>query len=171
VPRNVEIKARVRDLKALLAAVKAIADGEAELLLQDDTFFSSPRGRLKLRVLADGMGELIAYRRPDVGGPRESRFAKAPVTDPASLAAVLDSALGATGVVRKRRTLYRHGQTRIHLDEVEGLGTFLELEVELGDEQPTGEGERIARALMGRLGIGEDDLVAAAYVDLLARQS
>jgi len=167
VPRNVEIKARVRDLPALLTAVEAIADGPPELLLQDDTFFDSPFGRLKLRVSTNGTGELVAYRRPDVGGPRESSFVKAAVTDPAALAAVLADALGPAGVVRKRRIFCRHGQTRIHLDEVDGLGTFLELEVELRDGQPTGEGERIARELMARLGIAEDDLVATAYVDLL----
>jgi predicted adenylyl cyclase CyaB len=167
VPRNVEIKARVRDLPALRRAVAAIADGPPTLLLQDDVFFDSPRGRLKLRVFADGSAELISYLRNDVGGPRESRFAKAPVSDPAALAAVLDDALGTAGAVRKQRFLYRRGRTRIHLDEVEGLGCFLELEVELADGQAAAEGERTARVLMEELGIGEDDLVATAYVDLL----
>jgi predicted adenylyl cyclase CyaB len=167
VPRNVEIKARVRDLPALSQAVAAIADGAPTLLLQDDTFFDSPRGRLKLRVFAEGSAELISYLRSDVGGPRESRFAKAPVSDPAALVAVLDDALGTAGTVRKRRVLYRRGRTRIHLDEVEGLGSFLELEVELADGESVVDGERVARELMTRLGIAEDDLVAGAYVDLL----
>ena len=166
-PRNVEIKARVHDLAALSRAVAAIADGAPTLLLQDDTFFDSPRGRLKLRVFADGSAELISYQRGDVGRPRESRFAKAPVSDPAALAAVLDDALGTAGTVRKRRLLYRRGRTRIHLDEVEGLGSFLELEVELADGQAAADGERVARELMTRLGIAEEDLVASAYVDLL----
>jgi adenylate cyclase class IV len=170
VPRNVEIKARVRDLPALRRAVAAIADGPPTLLLQDDTFFDSPRGRLKLRVFGDGSAELISYLRADAGGPRESRFAKAPVSDPAALAAVLDDALGTAGAVRKHRTLYRRGATRIHLDEVEGLGSFLELEVELAEEQAAADGERVARELMGRLGITEQDLVAVAYVDLLGNR-
>jgi predicted adenylyl cyclase CyaB len=167
VPRNVEIKARVRDLPALRRAVEAITDGPPALLIQSDTFFEVPRGRLKLRAFADGTAELISYLRSDVGGPRESRFAKAPVSDPAALAAVLSAALGTAGVVRKRRFLYRRGPTRIHLDEVEDLGSFLELEVELADDQSTNEGERVARELMARLGIAEEDLIATAYVDLL----
>ena len=166
-PRNVEIKALVRDPQSLSRAVASIADGAPTLLLQDDTFFDSPRGRLKLRVFADGSAELISYLRSDVGGPRESRFAKAPVSDPAALAAVLDDALGTAGTVRKRRLLYRRGRTRIHLDEVEGLGSFLELEVELADGEAVADGESVARELMTRLGIAEDDLVATAYVDLL----
>ena len=166
-PRNVEIKARVRDLPAVRRAVEAIADGPPALLIQSDTFFEVPRGRLKLRAFADGTAELISYQRSDVGGPRESRFAKAPVSDPAALAAVLGGALGAAGVVLKRRTFYRRGPTRIHLDEVENLGSFLELEVELSDGQSAADGERTARELMATLGIAEDDLVAGAYVDLL----
>ena len=166
-PRNVEIKARIRDRAALDRAVAAIADGPAERLEQQDTFFDCPTGRLKLRRFADGSGELISYRRADADGPRESRFAKVPAPDPAALAELLADALGTAGVVRKRRDLYWHGQTRIHLDEVEGLGQFVELEVVLDDGQTAAEGEAIARELMTRLGIGEEDLVAVAYVDLL----
>jgi predicted adenylyl cyclase CyaB len=170
VPRNVEIKARVRDLPALSRAVAAIADGPPTLLIQSDTFFEVPRGRLKLRAFADGTAELISYLRSDVGGPRESHFAKAPVSDPAALAAVLDDALGTAGAVRKRRLLYRRGRTRIHLDEVAGLGSFLELEVELADGEAVADGEGVARELMTRLGIAEEDLVATAYVDLLGER-
>ena len=166
-PRNVEIKARVRDPQSLSRAVAAIADGAPTLLLQDDTFFDSPRGRLKLRVFADGSAELISYLRSDVGGPRESRFAKAPVSDPTALAAVLDDALGTAGTVRKRRLLYRRGRTRIHLDEVEGLGSFIELEVVLRPGEDPKAGIEEARRLSARLGIDREHLVDRAYVDLL----
>jgi predicted adenylyl cyclase CyaB len=166
VPRNVEIKARVQDLPALRRAVEAIADGPPTSLIQHDTFFEVPRGRLKLRVLDDGTAELISYLRDDVGRLRASHYLKAAVTEPGTLAAVLGAALGAGGVVRKRRSLYRRGATRIHLDEVENLGSFLELEVELAEGQPADDGERAARELMAELGIAKEDLVATAYVDL-----
>jgi predicted adenylyl cyclase CyaB len=80
---------------------------------------------------------------------------------------VLSQALGVRGVVRKKRTLYWTGQTRIHLDDVEGLGTFLELEVVLEPGQSTVEGVDMARQIMKRLNIEEDNLVEAAYIDLL----
>jgi predicted adenylyl cyclase CyaB len=80
---------------------------------------------------------------------------------------ILTSILGVLGVVRKRRWLYRTGQTRIHLDRVEGLGEFMELEVVLGPGQTEAEGIGVARGLMNRLGIAEDQLVEAAYLDLL----
>ncbi|KAM6424701.1 adenylate cyclase CyaB-like [Rhynochetos jubatus] len=128
---------------------------------------ASRGGRLKLRRTPDGRGELIFYERPDAAGPRLSCFRITPTDDPDGLEAVLARALGVLGAVRKRRLLYLVGQTRVHLDSVEGLGDFLELEVVLAEGQSAEDGERVARGLMERLGVREDDLVAGAYLDLL----
>ena len=166
-PRNVEIKARVRHPGCLRTAVEAVADGLPAQLSQEDIFFGCDGGRLKLRVFADGSGELIFYRRPDTTGPAESRFSKTPVEDPATMRAVLADALGVAGVVRKRRDVFFIGQTRIHLDKVDGLGHFVELEVVLTDDQTAADGEAVARALMKTLEIAEDDLIDVANVDLL----
>jgi hypothetical protein len=80
---------------------------------------------------------------------------------------VLATAYGIIGVVRKRRTVRMVDRTRVHLDEVEGLGTFVELEVVLGDGEPAESGVVEARRLMAALGIQEDQLVSRAYIDLL----
>ncbi len=165
--RNVEIKARLADLPALARRVAAIADDGPTVLLQEDTFFPSPRGRLKLRRFESGDGELIYYRRPDATEPEESSYVLSPAADPESLAAALGGALGVRGVVRKKRTLYRVGRTRVHLDEVEGLGDFLELEVVLAPGEGKEAGLAVARELADRLGIAAGDLVARAYIDLL----
>jgi len=69
--------------------------------------------------------------------------------------------------VRKRRWLYLVGYTRIHLDVVEGLGRFLELEVMLQPGQSEEEGAAMASDLLLRLGIAEQDLLPGAYMDLL----
>lgn len=167
VASNIEIKARARDLDRLERRARELGGGEAEELLQVDTFYSVPTGRLKLRVFGDGTGELIQYHRPDRGGPKESRYERVPAADPAPLHVALENALGVRAVVRKRRRVVLVGPTRVHLDEVDGLGTFLELEVVLGPDDTTGDGERIARELMGELGVGAEDLVEGAYVDLL----
>jgi predicted adenylyl cyclase CyaB len=89
------------------------------------------------------------------------------VKDPASLGAVLAAALGVRGVVRKRRRLYLIGRTRVHLDRVEGLGDFIELEVVLGEGEAVSRGEVVAAELADRLGIARSDLVRGAYLDLL----
>ena len=86
---------------------------------------------------------------------------------PDSLRNLLTQAFGIRGVVRKNRTLFLVGNTRVHLDEVEGLGSFMELEVVLGPEEGEAEGQAIAVDLMARLGIKESDLVEQAYIDLL----
>jgi len=85
--------------------------------------------------------------------------------------AVLARALGVRGVVDKRRELFMIGRTRVHLDEVHGLGHFLELEVVLGDAEPAAGGEREAHELLAKLGVPAAALVAPAYIDLLARSS
>ena len=166
-PRNVEIKARVADPAAVRGRALAVADGPAVLILQTDTFFVGARGRLKLRRFADGAGELIFYDRPDAAGPKASAYALAPVADAAALEAVLAAALTVRGVVRKERELLLAGRTRIHLDRVEGLGDFLELEVVLAEDEDPVAGEAEARRLMAVLGVAEADLVTGAYLDLL----
>ena len=89
--------------------------------------------------------------------------------DPENLKATLRLALGIRGVVRKTRYLYMVGQTRVHLDDVEGLGQFMELEVVLRDNQSDDEGQAIANDLMEKLGIAPTDLIEGAYMDLLEK--
>ncbi len=112
--------------------VASIATEGPVELQQDDTFFRCDSGRLKLRVFADGNGELIFYRRADEQGPKESFYLLAPTSSPDTLRELLTSAYGQVGRVRKHRTLFLVGRTRVHLDQVEGLGHFLELEVGAG---------------------------------------
>ncbi|XP_071274518.1 uncharacterized protein [Agelaius tricolor] len=113
-----------------------VCPGGGQVLLQTDTFFRVPRGRLKLRQTQ----------------------------------AVLSQSLGVLGTVRKERLLFLLGQTRLHLDRVQGLGDFLELEVVLQPEQSEEDGQRLARELLQEFGIGEQDLISGAYLDLLLAQ-
>ncbi|MFZ1728703.1 MAG: class IV adenylate cyclase [Bacteroidota bacterium] len=166
-PRNTEIKARIDDLSSLAAAVALLADRGPELIEQDDTFFHCENGRLKLRVFANGKGELIFYQRPNQTGPKESFYVISPTDNPDSLRRALRLAYGEVGRVRKRRTLYLIGRTRVHLDEVEGLGSFLELEVVFEESESAAEGETIARDLLAKLGISTENLIEGAYLDLL----
>lgn len=168
-PRNVEIKARAADFAGQRRRAAELCGGEPEILHQEDTFFRVSDGRLKLRILDPGRGELIHYHREDSRGPRPSRYTIVPTAEPERLRRLLAEALGVRGVVRKTRTLFLLGPTRIHFDQVEGLGEFLELEVVLGDGQPPADGERVARELAGKLGIRESDQIAVAYLDLLER--
>lgn len=164
---NVEIKARIKDIDALRGRIEAISGAPCEEIHQEDTFFPVPKGRLKLRILSPERGELIYYDREDTYEPKPSHYLIAKTTNPAALHAVLANALGLRGIVRKSRLLYRVGKTRIHLDTVERLGYFLELEVVLDQGESVERGEKVAREIMAKLEIEEADLVSEAYIDLL----
>ena len=165
--RNIEIKARVADLHAAARAAERLgAQGPTEIR-QDDSFFPCPNGRLKLRGFADGTGELIFYRRADEAGPKESFYLRSHTTQPQVLRESLVLAYGSAGRVRKKRLLYLLGRTRIHLDEVQGLGAFAELEVVLGEGESAEDGVREAHRLMAGLDIDAAQLIEGAYVDLL----
>jgi len=168
VARNIEIKARVDNVEALRSKVAPLADRGPVELFQDDWFFRCAAGRLKLRVFSADQGELIFYRRPDQPGPKESQYWIAPTAAPDALRETLARAYGVAGRVRKHRTLFVIGRTRIHLDRVEGLGEWLELEVVLGENEPTSSGVAEAQRLMATLAIEPAQLVEGAYVDLTA---
>jgi predicted adenylyl cyclase CyaB len=169
--RNVEVKARIASVEALLPIAQALADGPPERIEQDDTFFACAQGRLKLRDFGDGRGELIHYERADREGPKLSDYVRAAAPDPAALREALTRAYGQIGRVRKTRWLLRAGQTRIHLDRVEGLGDFVELEVVLRDGQNEADGQRVAEALLAQLGVKPAQCLAGAYLDLLSKTS
>jgi predicted adenylyl cyclase CyaB len=169
--RNVEIKARIEgQWNEIEKRAAALADSGPTILEQEDVFYSVPRGRMKLRTV-NGRSELIYYMRSDQTGPKQSDYVCLPVADAASTKRLLAAIHGERGIVRKKRVLYLTGQTRIHLDRVEGLGDFLELEVVLNDDQPLGYGVEIAHQLMTSLAIDEQDLADVAYADLLFKES
>ena len=165
--RNVENKARARDFQKQARLAEGLSSGTAEHFIQEDIFFKIPAGRLKLRIAEDGSGELIQYERSDSADPTESHYVCFPTSDPNALKEVLTAALGIRAVVKKKRTVHLAGQTRIHLDQVEGLGNFIELEVVLESDQDPIQAEKIAEKLMVELHIEKPDLIRTAYVDLL----
>lgn len=168
-PVNIEIKARVHDFRKLRAKVEQLSDGPCQVIPQEDTFFNCPIGRIKLRELSNHRGQLVYYQRQDVSGPKHSDYKIFETDKPAELKLILAEAFGVRGVVTKTRHLYMVGQTRIHLDQVIGLGEFLELEVVLTPGQSDAEGEMIARGIMQQLEIEDQDLIDFAYMDLLER--
>ncbi|OGS07807.1 MAG: hypothetical protein A2270_01035 [Elusimicrobia bacterium RIFOXYA12_FULL_51_18] len=181
-PSNIEIKARAADWDGQIALARALAD-KTEELIQEDIFFNTcadavtrhgapqaaecPEGRLKLRIIEGGESYLIFYRRFNQKGPKSSVYYPSPVRDPQSMKTLLGAALGRGKTVKKKRLLFLSGQTRIHFDEVEGLGRFIELEVCMKDGQAFEEGEALAKDFMRRLAIGETDLLEGAYADML----
>lgn len=168
---NIEIKARARDFARLRQLAQQLTDTPEQVLEQDDTFFCVPHGRLKLRTFSPIHGELIYYQRDNLAGPKRSHYCISPTPDPLGLKATLAAALGIQGSLRKKRLLYLVGQTRIHLDQVETLGKFVELEVVMTPNQTSASATQTAHDLMKTLEIHPDDLIDRAYIDLLNDES
>ena len=167
-PTNVEIKAKLSEPDAIARRVAELATEGPMQLAQDDTFFPCVNGRLKLRELSPTEGQLIFYKRPDEAGPRVSEYSIVSTSSPAELRETIEQALGVIGRVRKTRTLYMVGRTRVHLDAVQHLGAFIELEVVLRPNEASEAGVREAHELLERLAIPQRSLVSTAYIDLLA---
>lgn len=163
--RNLEYKARIDDPKVYQARARGLGADLWGDLRQTDTYYATPNGRLKLRETAGLQGELIFYRRDEDGADRASDYEVSRTTEPAVLRDLLSAALGVLAVVKKRRTLLVLDGTRIHLDNVEELGHFLELEVPVtGDDAIAGD--KLNR-LLGELGLTWEQCIRASYLDLM----
>lgn len=176
--RNVELKARDPDPGRTLERALALGAEDRGEFRQRDTYYAGATGRLKLREheaggspmwdeLIEYSHELIGYARPDTAEARTSTYMRVPVPDVAPLHEALDAAYGTLVTVAKRRHLLIWEGVRIHLDDVDGLGTYVELEAvaEPGSDL-TAEHEKVER-LRAELGIEDEHLVATSYADLL----
>jgi adenylate cyclase class IV len=166
-PHNLELKARHPDLHAAAAAAEQLGARGPTVEDQTDTYFRVPNGRLKLREILGQPAVLIWYTRPDLRDARTSAYQLVPVPDPGGLRAALAGALTVRGMVRKRRTIYLWHNVRIHLDEVDGLGTFVEFEAVLSPGEDEAAARRRLEELCRVMAIRPEDHLAPSYADLL----
>jgi len=165
--RNVEIKARVADLAETRRRVQQLATQPPVHCKQTDTYFTCRMGRLKLRETVGRPAQLIWYDRPNLADPRISRYQWVEIPDADLARDVLAAALGIQAVVRKRREVYLYRFVRIHLDQVEILGDFIELEAVLESGIDEVDARRVLADLIERLEISPESLVGSSYVDML----
>lgn len=169
---NIEVKARLADLPAAERTAKRVGarhDGDDR---QVDVYFRVPRGRLKLRR-SDAVGEqLILYVRPDAAGPRRSDYEILEAPRGGRALEILSRMFDVEVEVRKLRRLWTVGTTRVHLDTVDGLGDFLELETvyPAGDANAEEAARRETARLMDAFGVSEADVVAGSYREMLRRR-
>jgi predicted adenylyl cyclase CyaB len=162
----VESKFRCADHERVACLALDLGALDEGLLRQRDQFFAVPRGRLKLRTFADGGSELISYDRDNVTEMRSSDYALHRTSDGAALEEVLSRALPRRGILEKRRRLLIHRHTRIHLDDVVGLGRFIELETVIR-EQSDADAESEHDEIVHALGLSDAERIAVGYIDLL----
>ncbi|UCC29231.1 MAG: class IV adenylate cyclase [Phycisphaerales bacterium] len=164
---NIEIKARAANVAHQRDLASRISETPCERIEQVDTFFEVPHGELKLREFAPNRGELIHYHRRCQSAPKRSDYSIVSTSEPVALREMLARALPTRGVVSKDRYLYLVGRTRIHFDDVAGIGWFIELEAVLLPGQSEESGRATVTDLMSRLEVRDADLIECAYIDLL----
>ena len=166
--KNIELKARLANLDAAGTTARSLATKRLATQHQIDTYFHCHTGRLKLREIDGLTAELIWYVRPDAQGPKTSDYSLVPVSNPQTLKAALTGALGIRGVVDKQREILLYHNVRIHLDDVAGLGQFLEFEAVLGPEDDDAESRTRLDWLIEQFGIGPGDLLSGSYGEMIA---
>lgn len=162
--KNIEVKARCGDLDRARIVAREIGAVPHGILHQVDTYFRVPAGRLKLRESAEA--ELVFYKRSNDPVARESDYELVPVEAPAELKRTLDRALGTWRIVTKRRELWKLDNIRIHLDRVEGLGSFIEFEAVVDERHPDDDCRAALARLTAAFGIGDGDRIGGSYSDL-----
>ncbi len=165
---NIEIKARASNFNRQKMIAETLSDIPGEQIWQEDIFFKISKGRLKLRIFDSGSGELIYYIRADSSGPKVSQYQIFVTNEPESLRNVLASSLGVRGIIKKQRTLYKIGHTRIHFDQVNDLGNFIELEFVMQDNTSKNEALQTIKNLMEKLEIQDNHLIDTAYIEMVS---
>lgn len=163
--RNLELKAPLQDIGKAIDTARSLGAADHGELRQVDTYFRASHGRLKLREVAGGGSELIFYDRSEHSPVRWSTYWVVPVDDAEAVKALLSAGLGIRGSVRKRRRLFIWQECRIHIDEVEELGSFIEFEVVASTHEA--EARRHMSTLLAAFHVDERLAIAASYADLL----
>lgn len=164
---NVEIKARCADTSFVRNYLLANNADHKGTDAQTDTYFNVTHGRLKLRE-GNIENHLIFYERTNQAGPKNSHFKLVKVEDAKGLKEMLGQALGIKIVVKKKREIYYIGNVKFHIDEVPGLGTFVEIEAgNLLANLTQEELKEQCDLYMQELRINKEDLIEVSYSDLL----
>ncbi len=185
---NFEFKARLHDAEQVRSVMQQRNAEVVSVMLQTDTYFHAPQGRLKLREIAfeplagkqnpPPRAELIFYQRADEASVKRSDYLIAPVSESERMSEVLAATLGVCVVVKKRRELYLLGyrntphapplpHIRVHLDQVETLGSFVEVEAVVGEGIAVELAQAEAQNLLAQFGVAAEDLMHGSYSDLL----
>lgn len=169
--RNIELKAIDPDPGRSLEICRALGARDRGVLWQRDTYFDVSAGGLKLREQQPGRAHLIQFKRADEPQQRESRYRIIETDDPQTLLAALGTAVGINVTVSKHRRLFLWRNVRIHLDNVERLGAFIELEAVAPADSDLRNEHELVEQLRDAFSITDDRLCATGYAQQLIARS
>lgn len=169
--RNIEIKAKVSSINSLRQKIELLCGDQSERLEQEDIYFDVEGRRKKLRIFTRNYGELIEYSRENKLGPKLSEYTISKINDPKEIFEKLCKLHRVKKIIKKTRYVYMFNRTRIHLDTVEGLGGFIELEVVLSDMENENDGVTEAKKILRLLNLEDAEFIKGSYDDLLEKGS
>ncbi|MDI6803934.1 MAG: class IV adenylate cyclase [Bacteroidota bacterium] len=167
-PSNLELKAKIASISSLSQIAEEIGATYITTMLQEDTYFYSTKGRLKLRVINEDKAELIFYDRDETTNYRFSEYQIYRVADKELMRKILEHAYGIRSIVKKQRQLFTYKNCRIHIDQVDGLGDFLELEVILSKSD--NDGEELMKFLSDKFSSQFLCIIQDSYSDILEKE-
>ena len=168
-PTNIELKAKVDDLQIIR---EKLSDYRKKILRQKDTFINfSPKGRLKIRCINNKKCQLIYYERDESSEIMSSKFNIYTYCNKVKSRTALKNFrrnYGVICVINKQREYYRDGSVRIHLDYIEKLGSFVEIEVVVSEKLSESDAYKLAQEyFFNKLNIPNDNVIHKSYVDIL----
>jgi adenylate cyclase, class 2 len=164
-PQNLELKARISSMSDAVSTARSLHMRFKGILKQRDIYYCVPNGRLKLRIINTHKSELIFYNRPNTKRRRYSDYRIFPVSNPKLINKLFTAVLGQRVVVDKRRQLFLYKNARVHIDEVHGLGAFIEFEVLV--KYGKSQAQLLMKILSEHFKIKRPATIAASYSDLL----
>jgi predicted adenylyl cyclase CyaB len=164
---NIEIKAYYEWTPGTYDILKDIGATFQKVEMQTDHYYGVNGGRLKIRERSPGDPQLIQYFRDDEKGPKLSKYALVTLRNMKVVKKKMEEEHGISGVVKKHREIWLWQDVRIHFDQVDNLGNFIEFEAVIQEEAEQEANEKKVKELMKVFGIKEKDLVKGSYVDLL----
>jgi predicted adenylyl cyclase CyaB len=167
-PRNLELKARISSISEAVHTAHRLKLCAKDTLQQRDIYYNISHGRLKLRVINNRSAELIFYIRPNKKGSRYSNYYVLPVSDPELTNKLCTAAFGLKVMVKKKRQLFLYKNSRIHLDEVLGLGTFIEFEVLV--KYGIRQAQKLLKVLSAEFAIKRAATLSFSYSDMLLQK-
>lgn len=169
---NIEIKAKVTNLEYARGVAYRLKTDYLGFLHQIDTYYNTKDGRLKFREINDKEFQLIPYKKDYSSGPMRSLYSVLPTDEPKVVKELLDQLLGTLFVIDKRREVFLVGNVRVHLDEVKGLGQFLEFEAVYSEDTAEAKAVEVQKVqeLMQEFGVDRADLMDRSYVDYFINQ-
>ena len=168
--KNLELKVELEDFSDILQNIASLGVKEAGILYQVDKYFLIGKKRLKLRNM-NGEFQLIYYSRPNTQESKLSQYYVFGFTNKQGVVIekILNVFFAVKAVVSKKRTLYLYKHTRIHLDKVENLGNFLELETVFNRKDPQYDFYHEHNAVIDTLGLPRYKKIKSSYSDLILK--